>query len=116
MKVKKKNRRSDIKTLTKEGQTLKYLRESRKLSMRKAGRIIGVSEATVNHLENGRMDVTGDFIKRFLNAYGYSADEFNLYVEGRLEIPESILAECLAIIKRLDPAKLKTVKTILQSF
>jgi transcriptional regulator with XRE-family HTH domain len=116
MKVKKKNRRSDIKTLTREGQTLKYFRESRRLSMRKAGRIIGVSEATVNHLENGRMDVTGDFIKRFLNAYGYSADEFNLYVAGRLEIPESNLAECIAIIKRLDPAKLKTVKTILQSF
>jgi len=116
MKAKKKNRRSDIKTVTREGQTLKYLRESRRLSMRKAGRIIGVSEATVNHLENGRMDITGDFIQRFLNAYGYTADEFNLYVEGKLEIPESNLAECLAIIKRLDPAKLKTVKAILQSF
>lgn len=84
--------------------------------MRKAGKIIGVSEATVNHLENGRKDMTGEFVRRFLNAYGYSVDEFNLYVEGRLEIPESILADCLAIIKRLDPAKLKTVKTILQSF
>ncbi len=31
-------------------------------------------------------------------------------------MPESNLAECLAIFKQLDPAKLKTVKTILQSF
>jgi len=84
--------------------------------MRKAGRIIGVSEATVNHLENGRMDISGDFIKRFLDAYGYSIEEFQSYVVGNLEIPESLLSECLAIIKRLDPAKLKTVKAILQSF
>lgn len=116
MKAKKKNRRSDIKTVTIEGQTLKYFRESRKLSMRKAGKIIGVSEATVNHLENGRMDITGEFIKRFLNAYGYSIAEFDSYINGKLEIPESLLADCLSIIRRLEPAKLKTVKNILQSF
>jgi len=116
MKTKKKIRRSDIKTITRESQVLKFLRESRRLSLRKAGRIIGVSEATVNHLENGRMDITGCFIKRFLNAYGYSLEEFNSYVKGDLDIPESLIAECVAIIKRLDSSKLKTVRTILQSF
>ncbi len=69
---KKKYRRSDTKIETQEGRLLAYLRESRNLSMRKAGEMIGYSSATVNHAENGRMDLGHDLILRFLNAYGYT--------------------------------------------
>lgn len=72
MKIKKKkNRRSDHKIITKEGKVLKFLRVSRKLSMRSAGRIIGTSDALINHSENGRIDLTPSLIMKLLNAYGY---------------------------------------------
>jgi hypothetical protein len=35
---------------------------------------------------------------------------------GKIELPQSLRRECLEIIKRLDDEKLKTVRTILQSF
>ncbi|MBY0517580.1 MAG: helix-turn-helix domain-containing protein [Bacteriovoracaceae bacterium] len=116
MKLKKKNRRSDMKVITKEGKILKFFRESRKLSMRQAARVIGVSEATVNHTENGRKDLTPHLILKFLNGYGYSLVEFKAFFDGKVELPENILFDCIGILKRLEPAKLKTVKTILQSF
>lgn len=84
--------------------------------MRKASNVIGVSEATVNHCENGRKDLTPTLILNFLKAYGYSLEEFQNAVSGKLEIPENTLSECIEILKRLDPSKIKTIKTILQSF
>lgn len=116
MKLKKKNRRSDVKVMTKEAKVLKFLRESRKLSMRKAGQIIGVSDTFVNHAEHGRIDLTLSIILKFLNSYGYEHSYFQKLVEGKIEIPESHYEECVALLKRMSADKLKTVKTILQSF
>lgn len=79
---KKKNRRSDHKIITKEGKVLKYLRESRKLSMRRAGLLIGTSDAFINHSENGRLDLTPTNIMKLLNAYGYQWDYFQKLVKG----------------------------------
>lgn len=117
MKIKKKkNRRSDVKVMTKEARVLKFLRESRRLSMRKAGSILGTSDAFVNHSEHGRIDLTPSIILRFLNAYGFEYDYFQKLVRGDLDIPENNLEECLQLIKRVSPEKLKTIKAILESF
>lgn len=113
---KKKNRRSDHKIITKEGKVLKYLRESRKLSMRRAGQIIGTSDAFINHSENGRLDLTPTNIMKLLNAYGYQWDYFQKIVTGEIELPENDLDDCIQILRRLKPEKLKIVKNILLSF
>lgn len=113
---KKMNRRSDFKVMTKEAKVLKFLRESRKLSMRKAGTVVGASEAFVNHSEHGRIDLTPKIILKFLNAYGYELEYFKKLVDGKIDIPENILEDCIQLLKRMAPDKLKTVKTILQSF
>ena len=113
---KKKNRRSDHKIITKEGRVLKFLRESRKLSMRNAGRILGTSDAFINHSENGRLDLTPGLIMRMLNAYGYQWEHFQELVKGEIDLPESDLEDCIQILKRMKPEKLKVVKNILQSF
>jgi hypothetical protein len=83
---KKKNRRSDYKIITKEGKVLKYLRESRKLSMRRAGLLIGTSDAFINHSENGRLDLTPTNIMKLLNAYGYQWDYFQKLVKGDIDL------------------------------
>lgn len=113
---KKKNRRSDYKAMTKEALVLKYMRESRHLSMRKAGKLIGMSDATISHAENGRMDLSPDFILKVVIAYGYSYQDFLNFLEGKKEVPEHLRSECIEIIKRLSMEKLRSVKAILQSF
>ena len=113
---KKKTRRSDTKIMTKEASVLKYLRESRKLSIRNAAKMIGVSDTKVNHIENGRCDLNPQIILKFLNGYGYSYEEFMELLNGKKKMPENTYSECIEILKRLDKEKLKTVKAILESF
>jgi len=111
-----KKRRSDKKVMTKEASLLKFMRESRHLSMRRVAPILGLSEATVNHSENGRRDLNDKLIKRFLKVYGYSWDQFQLMVAGVVEVPEHLRSECIDIINRIDDSKLKTVKVFLNTF
>ena len=112
----KKKRRSDKKVMTKEASLLKFMRESRHLSMRRVAPILGLSEATVNHSENGRRDLDETLIKRFLKVYGYTWDQFQLMLSGEVEVPEHTRSECIDIINRLEDSKLKTVKAFLNTF
>lgn len=110
---KSKKRRSDYKRLTKEGLVLKYMRESRQISMRKAAKIVGVSEAKINHSENGRMDIKPDFVQLVVTAYDYSYQDFLDFLTGKKQTPEHLLSECIELLKRVKPEKLRSVKTIL---
>lgn len=115
-KKKRKNRRSDKKVMTKEASLLKFMRESRNISMRRVAPILGLSEATVNHSENGRRNLDNQLIKRFLKVYGYSWEDFQNMLNGEIEVPEHLRSECIDIINRLDQSKLKTVKAFLMTF
>lgn len=84
--------------------------------MRRAGQIIGTSDAFVNHSENGRLDLTPTSIMKLLNAYGYQWDYFQKLVKGEIVLPEDDFNECVQILRRLKPEKLKLVKNILSSF
>lgn len=108
-------RRSDVKRITKEALVLKYMRESRKLSMRKAAVKLKISEPQINHAENGRKDLNPEFIMQMCTGYGYSYKDFLDFVSNKKEAPEALLSECIATLKRLKFEKLKTVKTILDS-
>lgn len=112
-KKKRKNRRSDRKIMTKEASLLRYMRESRHLSMRRVAPILGLSEATINHSENGRRDLDDKLIRRFLKVYGYSWEDFQQMLQGEIEVPEHVRSECLDIINRLAERKLKMVKAFL---
>ena len=117
MKIKKKKtRRSDIKIMTKEAAVLKHLRESRKLSLRRAATAIGLSEAKLNHSENGRCDLGPTLILKIVVGYGYDYSYFMELVKGNKEMPSNTFKECVEILKRLDKQKLKTVKAILECF
>lgn len=115
-KIKKKKRRSDTKIMTREATILRIMRESRKLSMRRAAVLMGVSDTFINHAENGRLDLTPFIISRLISAYGYTYEEFIKFQDPQNDLPEALRFECMEIIKRLSLDKLKTVKTILQSF
>ena len=116
MVLSKKKRRSDVKKMSKEALILRYMRESRHLSMRQAARLIKISEAQINHAENGRKDLRPDFILKLIQFYGYTYKDFLDFLQDKKEAPEHTLSECIEILKRLAPDKLRSIKTILQSF
>lgn len=111
-----KKRRCNHKVMTKEASILKFMRESRKLSMRNAGSLLGVSDSMISHIENGRADLRPEITLRILKLYGYTFEQFISMSKGEMELPQSLRRECLEIIKRLDEEKLRTVKAILMSF
>lgn len=116
MVTRRKRRRSDRKLVTKEALILKYMRESRHLSMRKAAKRIGVSEAQINHSENGRRDLRPEYILKVVTNLGYSYKDFLDFLNNKKDVPQHTLSECIEILKRLPAEKLKTVRTILESF
>jgi len=112
----KKKRRCDVVRVTRQAQVLKYLREAKKLSMRELATLAGVSSSTINHAENGRLDLKPDFVLKLLDIYGYSYSKFVDMCDGKIEVPEHLRSECIEMIKRLKEEKLKAVRAILQSF
>ena len=112
---KKKNRRSDVRIMSKEAMVLKHLRESKKLSVRKAAFKIGISDTKLSHSEHGRCDLNPRLILKILQGYGYTYGEFLKLLSKDLLLPSNDYAECLEILKRIDKSKLATVKTILMS-
>jgi plasmid maintenance system antidote protein VapI len=84
--------------------------------MRNAGRLLGKSEAIINHAENGRLDLTPGLILKLLEIYGYSFEEYPKMLSFEFSVPQHTLYECIGILKRPDPSKLKTIKNILDSF
>ncbi len=114
--LKKKRRRCDLKIVTKEGKILKFLRESRRLSMRQAAKLVNVSVASINHLENGRMDISTKLILQLLDAYIYTYEDFIKMQSPEYSLPQMTLDECITILKRLEPEKLRKVKLFLETF
>lgn len=116
MEKKERKRRSDERNCTRGGRVLKTLRNSRALSMRAAAELIGKSDTFVSHAENGRLDLTKDYLELFLCAYGYSKNYYEKLVLGDSESDELIIVESLEIIKNLPLDKLRAVYTMLKSF
>jgi hypothetical protein len=62
------------------------------------------------------MDLRPDFIVKVVTSYGYTYKEFLDFLNDKKDVPEHTLSECIEMLKRLSPEKLRTVKTILESF
>ena len=57
--------------MTPEARVLRQMRESRNLTMRQAGTLVGRSDLYISQIENGRVDSpTGARLERLLLAYG----------------------------------------------
>ena len=109
-------KRSYEKIITKEVKVLKFMRESRGLSMRRAALFIGVSSSCINLIENGRMDLPKCLISRILKAYKYTEEDFQMYINDQIDMPINKLSECIHIIKKLNEKQLNAILVILQSY
>jgi transcriptional regulator with XRE-family HTH domain len=107
--------RSSQKRITKEAIVLRYMRLSKKLSLNKAGRLIGITGSAIAHIEGGRMEVSQARIETMVRAFGYTQDEYLEIFDGR-DLPLNLRDECTGIIKQLDDVKLQAVYAVLVNF
>lgn len=108
--------RSSIRKITKESIVLRYMRISKGLSMSKAGRLFHLTGSTISHIEHGRMDISPPRVQQMVGTYGFTMDEFKEYVSGSKKVPLNLRDECLAIVRKLDNAKLQVLYSVVVNF
>lgn len=108
-----KQRRSDRIILTNEARVLRDLRIASKLSMRKAGELVGRSDSYIAHIETGRMNPpTDEKLDRLLNIYG-GLKQKSFYERVRnWKYKITIHDEFIEIVKKLDDEKLKILMNL----
>jgi transcriptional regulator with XRE-family HTH domain len=108
--------RSYVKRITRELVVLRWMRRSRRISMRRAGLEIGVSSSTISHIEQGRMGLPINRIPQLLGLYGYTPSEYEQFVMGNSLPVLNIRDECEQMIARIESQKLKALHAVLLSF
>ena len=114
--MQKKYRRSQIKRITREAVVLRWMRRSRRISMRAAGALIGVTSSAISHYEQGRMNLPKARIPELLQRYGYTPAEYEEFVMGKSLPVLNLRDECEQIISRVESGKPKTLHAVLLSF
>lgn len=112
----KKQKRSQEKRFTRQATVLRWMRMSRRISMREAGRRNGCSDSSISHYEQGRMDIKPERIRQLVESYAYTIQEFEEFAGGKPLPVLSIKDECFSLIDRLDDMKLRAVHAMLVSF
>lgn len=91
-----------------EGKVLKTLRHENSLSMRKAGELIGVSDSTIAHIENGRMNPPkGERLAAFLSVYGNIKERSFYERVRRFQETATPRNELIEIVKRAPESQIK---------
>lgn len=111
-----KKKRSQIKLYSIEAKILRYMRMSKRISMKEAGRRNGCSDSAIAHYEQGRMGISSSKIGKFVESYGFTESEWLAVISGKPLPVISIKDECFELIDRLDETKLRAVHALLQSF
>ena len=84
--------------------------------MRAAGAQVGISDLSINHYEQGRMDISPERLRQLVESYAYTMQDFDDYKGGKPLPVLSIKDECICLIDRLDETKLRAVHALLASF
>ena len=103
------------KVISKEARVLKVLRKMAGLTQPQAGTKCGLHRSCVDHLENGRVEITREKIEQVVRAYGFKMAVFEELLEAPM-LRDEVLQDCLKILTVLDNEKLRAVKALLDNF
>lgn len=105
-------KRSQQKRIGLAARVLRYMRQSRGISLNEAGKFCQISGSSIAHMEQGRMDIPSDRVEPLVAFYGYTWDQFEEYLAGK-EIPLNYHDECFTMVPLLDSDQAKAVYQIL---
>lgn len=114
-KTKKRKRRSDSKVITKEAQVLRFMRKSKNLSMRSAAFLIDKSDTLISHTEHGRVDLHNKLIERLVTAYGYTMEDFNLFMVSDETLFVDYKEDLINFIHKMDDEQIMKVFNLLKA-
>lgn len=103
------------KQITKGARVLKILRNMRGWAQPYAARKCGWSRSCIDHLENGRVELTEEKIAHILKSYECKRSLFDELLEAPM-LRDEVLSDALEILTKLDNEKLRAVKALLDSF
>ena len=110
-----KKQRSARVVMTDEARVMRDLRLKQSLSMKAAGRLVGVSDSYISHIENGRVAVpTGHSLLKFLNLYGQTTPKYfgELVREKRQEVTD--LDVISNLLERLKPNQVEAARAYIE--
>lgn len=103
------------KVISKEARVLKVMRKMANLTQPQAAAKCGIHRSCIDHLENGRVELTQEKIAQVVRSYGFKLDQFNELCEAPM-LRDEVLQECLKILNVLESDKLRAVKALLDNF
>lgn len=89
---------------------LRFLRKQARFSFRTASIASGMTSATINHLEPGRIQIHKRHLEKLLAAYGVTIKTFEMLSSGTVPLPQDLRFECIALV-RLIYMPLKQLRT-----
>lgn len=108
--------RSTYKVITDDVKAIRTLRERRGLSVNKAAPLIGTNKSTLTALENGRINLSADWIDKILKAYRFNKEVFSGIKNDRPSSKDEIVKEITELASKLSYEKLVTIRQLLGSF
>lgn len=112
--LKKSDRRSYQKIITREVRAIKALRILKKISQDKASALCGYSRPTFGHIENGRITLSQERIDHIIKCFGFIRGDYEKYFNA--EITRDVIIEnCTQKILDLSDEKLSLIKGIVDS-
>jgi transcriptional regulator with XRE-family HTH domain len=108
--------RSSFRIVTDDVRAIRVLREKKRLSVNKAAPVIGTNKSTLTALENGRINLSQQWIERILKGYRTSWEEFERLKQQRLSSKEALLDEIRTEAAKLSYEKLQTIRQLLLGF
>ncbi|MGE3610474.1 MAG: helix-turn-helix domain-containing protein [Bacteriovoracaceae bacterium] len=108
--------RSTYKVITDEVKAIRALRERRGLSVNKAAPLIGTNKSTLTALENGRINLSKEWIEKILKAYKFNKEVFLVFKKEKSASKDDLLKEINELASRLNYEKLLTIRQLLISF
>ena len=108
-------KRSRYQIHSKESGALKKMRLASGLSLRSAYKRCGIHDTIINHAENGRANITPEYIERFITGMGFSMQDWSDTMDGKSTLSD-LRFECKNIVEKIDSEKLKAVHLLLSNF
>ncbi len=103
------------KEISKASRVLKILRNMRGWSQSLAASKCKWSRSCIDHLENGRVELTLEKIDHVLKSYDCDRTLFQELMEATM-LRDEVITEAMEILTKLDNDKLRAVKALLDNF
>lgn len=108
--------RSTYKVITDDVKAIRTMREKRGLSVNKAAPLIGTNKSTLTALENGRINLSSEWIDRILKAYRFNKKAFNTLKQDKSSSKDDLLKEIGELASKLPYDKLLVINKLLSNF